>query len=186
MTDTLEMPKTPEVHERERSAPGERRWLKIAVVAFGLLSLGLGVALVAGVAADDTPDVPAEVTRVLDDFGTAYATADGDLFTSIVTEDYFFNERFYAADAVVPDFTTAGPRTERIVSSSTFQVERFGDVIVAGDGPWMVAVGEVWTDPFNRWDGVANYVMVDDGGEVKIATYDWVGVKVPVQPDFGN
>jgi len=188
MAHTLEMPKSPEVDERAGSAPGGSRWLKIAVLAFALLSLGLGIALVASVADDDaaTPDVPAEVTRLLDDFATAYATGDGDLYESIVTEDYFLSERFYEADTVTPDYTMAGPLIKRMVSSSTFRVERFGDVVVAGEGPWMVTVGEIWTDPFNRWDGVATYVMVDDGGGVEIATYDWVGVKVPVEVDFGD
>jgi hypothetical protein len=71
------------------------------------------------------------------------------------------------------------------VIRENFQIERFGEPIVAGDGPWFVTVGEVWIpDTFNRSEGTASYVIVDDGGTLRIAKYYWTGVKVAVDPDF--
>lgn len=207
MASTLEMPKSTDVQE-VAGRPSSPRWLWLAVVVLGLLSIGLGVALVAATDDDDTavpeatgvptieetndevssPAVPADVDQLLNDFGTAWKTADSDLFRSIATEDFFYNEDFYSPGAVAPDFSVGGPLFSMAngIDSSTFQVERFGEVIVTGDGPWVVSVGETWLDYANRWDGTATYLILDDGGTLKIDEYDWVGVSTPVQPDFGN
>ena len=49
-----------------------------------------------------------------------------------------------------------------------------------------MSVGETWFDVTNHWEGTATYLMVDDGGTIKIDKYDWAGIIIPVQPDFGN
>ena len=66
-------------------------------------------------------------------------------------------------------------------------VERFGDLTVTGDGPWMVAVAETWIpDKLNQVDGVAVYVVVDDNGTTKIDKYYFAGQRVPVEYDFDS
>lgn len=208
MTETLEMTEPPVVRTDDGSARSNR-WLWLAVVVLGLLSMALGAALVVATDSESVPEgtvvptaettadqestestavVPVEVEQVIDDVTTAWVTADEDLFRSIATEEFFYNEDFYSAGQVTPDFTASGPlfSMANAIDGSTWEVERFGDMIVAGDGPWVVTVGEVWFDYANRWDGVATYLLVDEGGTLKVDKYDWVGVGVPVQPDFGN
>jgi hypothetical protein len=172
--------------EQERSADRAARPRRVAAIVLAVVALGL-VTLVAGAfVLDDDSAAPTEVTVLLDEFATAYATEDTDLFGTIVTDDYTFTEDFYSAGEPTPDFSAAGPLHAALddIATSTWRVERLGDPIVVGDGPWFVSVGESWTDPFNRADGAAVYVVVDDQGTPKISRYFWAGVKIEVQPDF--
>ena len=166
--------------------PRQRRWVRAVVLVLVAASLGLFAIVAIGLIDGDSgsSELPAEAERVLEDFEAAAESEDADLFRSIITDDYFFAEDFYMPDGTDPDFSAAGPFSVSRIEWSTYQVERFGDAIVAGDGPWMVSIGEIWTDEFNRWDGTATYVLVDDAGQIKVNSYDWIGVKVPVQPDF--
>jgi hypothetical protein len=118
------------------------------------------------------------VAQLLDDFATAHAENDADLMQAIITDDYVSTVDFYRPGEVTADFTAVGPFSATTTGRLTYRIERFGEPIVAGNGPWFVTVGEVWIpDSFNRDDGTATYVVVDDGGTLKIAKYFWAGVK---------
>ena len=142
--------------------------------------------MVSGVLAEDDPAAPEGVTQLLEDFEIAYETENGDLLRAIVTDDYFFSEDFYSPGGTTPDFSAGGPVDVVADFGETLKsVERSGDLIVSGEGPWIVAVAESWTpDQFNRTDGTAIYVMVDDEGTMKIDNYYFAGVRVDVQADF--
>ena len=191
MNQTLSRPEPSSLGE-DHPRPKGNRWLLVAAIVLGLVSVGLAVAL-ANEASDDSAvtDLPPEVEQVLDDFSTAYATADSELMASIVTEDFFASEDFYSPGGTEPDFSFNAPKFSIVegVDNSSAQpvaVERFGDPIVTGDGPWVVSIGETWLDAFNRHDGTATYLIVNDDGVVRIHTYDWAGIEVPVEADFDN
>lgn len=160
----------------------------MAAILLGVVALGLTALVVFRNGSDDATVVPDEVSGVLDDFEAAYENGDAALLESIITEDFRFDEHFYVGDAATPAFSVGGPAFSAIdgVASSTWQLARFGEPIVTGSGPWFVTVGETWTDPANRYDGTAGYVIVDDGGDPRISIYWWSGVKVDVLPDWAD
>jgi hypothetical protein len=162
------------------------RTLKASVVVLALLALVLAAALVVNATSDDDSAAPTEVTDLLDDFALAYENRDVELFETIVIDDYSFVEDFYASTEGSQDFTAAGPLHAALdnVRTSSYRVERFGDTIVAGNGPWIAAVGESWIDPFNQYDGAGLYTIVEENGTLEIAKYVWAGIKVEVQVDF--
>ncbi len=148
-----------------------------------LIVLGLGAVVAYNKVSGGDSAAPAEVTQLLDDFATAYEEKDVDLMQAIITDDFWLSEDFYRLGDVTLDSTVAGPFSPLMLTRSSYSVERFGEPIVAGDGPWFVTVGEVWIpDIFNRRYGTASYVIVDDGGTLKIAKYNWAGVTVAVEP----
>jgi hypothetical protein len=190
---TIEAERTEQVRALEQPvSDGARiRRLRVISAALALLALFLGAALVVAVMADDDSvdgNASDEVRQVLDDFATAFAEQDVELMESIITDDFFGTVDFYNPGTVEPAFTVGVTPTLllREVRDSTFSVERSGGLLVAGDGPWTIAARETWSDPSNREEGTRLYVVVNDDGVPKIATYYYAAVKVPIVPDFGN
>ena len=179
MTISLDRPPAAEMlRDEQKPLRNQNRWLKIAVAVLALVALAFGAVLAYNLASGDDSAAPDEVTRILDDFSTANAENDVDLMRSIITDDYVQTIDFYRPGELSPAFTSVGPFSESSTSRLTYQVERFGDPIVTGDGPWVVSVGETWMpDTFNRDSGTATYVIVDDEGALKIDKYYWAGVK---------
>ena len=107
---------------------------------------------------------------------------------SIITEDFLSNSDIYKPNTVKPVFTAAF--TPSSLSSevrvAAFDIERSGELLVAGDGPWVVAARETWSDRFNRDEGVRLYVIVDEDGTPKLAGYYYVGTLYDVIPDSGD
>ena len=178
------LPPTDVNRDEQSQSLNQNRWLKIAVAVLAVVALGFGAVIAYNAVSGDDSAAPVEVTQLLDDFATAYAENDADLMQAIITDDYFITQDFYMAGEATPHHTAAGPFNRVLLRSSTLRIERFGEPIVAGDGPWFVAVGENWVDSFNRYEGTADYVIEDDGGTLKIDKYYWAGVKVVVEPDF--
>ncbi|MCJ7781485.1 MAG: hypothetical protein MUQ27_11740 [Acidimicrobiia bacterium] len=52
-----------------------------------------------------------------------------------------------------------------------------------GCGPWFVSYPENWYLGAARYEGIAAYVVIVDGGAIKIANHYWVGF---VTYDFGS
>lgn len=123
---------------------------------------------------------PDDVAEVLDDYIAAWENQDVDGFRAVVTDDYALNEEILELDGprhpLVADVDYAADGVE----GTDYEVEFFGDMIVTGEGPWFVAVGETWIDRFNRLDGTANYVIVDEAGTLKISDHYWAGVRLPI------
>ena len=176
----------------QNGADGARlRRLRIAAAVLAVLVIALGAALVGVLVSDDdgvTGTAPDEVIQVLDDFATAFDEQDPELMESIITEDFSGTVDFFVPDATDPSFSVGVTPSLllREVRQSGFSVERSGDVLVAGDGPWAIATLETWSDPLNLEHGTRIYVVVDDDGVPKLAGYYYVAIKVPVVPDFEN
>lgn len=190
---TIEADRTQQAHSLEQPGSDEARVrrLRVIAVALALVALVLGATLVAVVVTDDDSangSAPDDVRQVLDDFATAFAEQDVALMESIITDDFSGSVDFYNLGTVEPAFTVGVTPTLllREVRESAFTVERSGDLLVAGNGPWTIAARETWTDPSNLEEGTRIYVIVDEDGTPKLASYYYVTVKVPVVPDFGN
>lgn len=180
MTISMDRPDSSDVQaERAESARQQTRGLKIAIVVLAVVALGLGAVVAYNVVSGDDSAVPDGITQVLDDYATALETGDDDLFRSIVTDDYSHTEDLYRPGELTPVFTSVG--TGGVENAAGWRIERFGEPIVAGDGPWIVSVGESLIDPSNQADGTSVYVIVDENGTLKIAKYYWAAVKVDVQ-----
>ena len=188
MTISEDLLDTSEAADRQaESARQQNRGLRIAVVVLALCALGLGAVVIRDVVSGDDAAVPEEITQLLEEFETAYDTNDGDLFRSIISEDYFLTDEFYQPGDRTPNYTVAGPDYVGVRGVETYgwQVERLGEPIVTGDGPWFVAVGEKWTEPpFTDTVGTATYTNVTENGAMKIAKYYWAGVYDPVEHEF--
>ena len=189
MATTMERPAAVEDHhETGERADEHNRKLKVALVVLAIIALGMGIALVAATAGDGS-DVPSEVQAVLDEFERATEEEDIEALTSIVTDDYYFNQVYYRAGEEEPEYTRAGDIgsvQSRFVMTQGLLLQRAGDPVVEGDGPWIVTVEEKYADNFSLFEGIGIYTVVDEGGVAKIATYDWSGVITPLDPQWGD
>ncbi len=190
MATTMEgpAPAQREVHETEERADKHNRNLKVALAVLAIIVLGVGIALVAATAGDGS-DVPSEIQAVLDDFERATEEEDIEALTAIVTDDYFFNQVYYRAGEEEPEYTRAGDigsAQSRFVTTQELLIQRVGDPVVEGEGPWIVTVEENYSDKFTLFEGTATYTVVDEGGVTKIETYEWTGVITPLDPQWGG
>lgn len=190
---TIEADRTNRAHSIAQSHPdgSQIRLLRVIAAVLAILTLALGAALGIVLVGDDdggAGTAPDDVIQVLDDFATAFDEQDVELMESIITEDFFGTVDFFTPDTAEPAFTVGVSRSVllREVRNSTFSVERSGDLLVAGDGPWVIAARETWRDPSNLEDGTRIYVIVDDNGAPKLAGYYYVTVKIPVVPEFAD
>ena len=190
---TIEADRTEQAQSVVQSHPdrSQIRLLRVIAAVLAMLTLALGVALVIVLAGDDdgaADTAQDDVIQVLDDFATAFDEQDVELMESIITEDFSGTVDFFNPDTAEPAFTVGVSRSVllREVRDSTFSVERSGDLLVAGDGPWAIAARETWRDPSNLEEGTRLYVIVDDNGTPKLAGYHYVTVKIPVVPEFAD
>jgi hypothetical protein len=102
------------------------------------------------------------------------------------TEDFSSTAELHNPNTIEPAFI-AGMGYENFryeVRAQAWNVERSGELLVAGEGPWIVAARETWSDRFNRDEGTRLYIVVDEAGTPKIAGYYYVGISYDVIPDF--
>lgn len=190
---TIEADRTERAQSIAQSHPdgSQIRLLRVSAAVLAILTLALGAALVIVLAGDDdgaADTAPDDVIQVLDDFASAFDEQDVELMESIITEDFSGTVESFNPDTAEPAYTVGVTRNVllREVKDSTFGVERSGELLVAGDGPWAIAARETWRDPSNLEEGTRIYVIVDDNGTPKLASYYYVTVKVPVVPEFAN
>ncbi|MCP4961631.1 MAG: hypothetical protein GY925_20490 [Actinomycetia bacterium] len=179
-----------------RDNPQIRR-LRIVASVLAILALTLGAALIATTVADDDNDndndhvtgIPDDVIQVIEDFETGFEEHDDELLQSILTEDFSSTSDIYFPDTVKPAYTV-GLEARTLVSEARTpemtDIELSSELLVTGDGPWVVAARETWSFPTRRDEGVRLYVVVDEDGTPKLAGYYFVAVKFDVIPDSGN
>lgn len=54
-----------------------------------------------------------------------------------------------------------------------------GDPLVVGDGPWVVAVEEDWSDRHNHLTGIATYLIVRASDGLRVESKHFVGEQIP-------
>ncbi len=170
---------------RPPEAPRRGRLLPVAVVILTLAVMALGAWIIYDATRSPSSALTPEIEQLLDDYLLAWENQDASALRATVTEDYLLNEYIYE---VGEDGVSMVERVEDDVRGVItlgflfeWQTEQVGEAIVTGDGPWFVSVGENWVTPkgwfFTRYDGMASYVIVDDGGTLKIANHSWAGLR---------
>ena len=170
----------PYVHT-EAPTTGRSRWLVVLTIALAVLVVAMGAWIVYDLMTQ--PSVPGEVEAVVQDYVAAWE-ADDAAITALVTEDFQLNRYHYRPDATAPGGVTwdllvtddIDGVVNDLIPLVDWQVETGGDWIVTGDGPWYVSVVETWTFGDAVYEGIATYLVIDDGGAYRIANDTWVGL----------
>lgn len=122
---------------------------------------------------NDEPEnaVPDDVWSVVEDYSAAWNDYDGAVFLATVTDDYVF----VAGESEVDRDSQAGYIGEGSLANSGWSAAVIGDPIVAGDGPYDVAITNLVTMNGTATEGLSMVTVVDDGGEMKVAEHIWMG-----------
>jgi hypothetical protein len=128
--------------------------------------------------------IAAEIDHLLDDYVAAVNAYDGAAFRAVITDGYMYYGQSYVdpllansisgleiytldADGMIADIEESHPGRE-------LQVERLGELIVSGDGPWLVSqTVRTTTNDLPLFPGgvvgPANWTVVDEDGTLKVA-----------------
>ena len=175
----------PSIDEGTKAATGERRNGSAVVIAavLAVVVIALGTWIMYDRATSST--LPGEVEALIEDYLTAWENHDEQAIRAVVTDDYVLNEYLYIAGTDLADpekvklsYHVADDIDGVVHVGFTYdwQNELVGEPIVAGDGPWLVSYQENWFEGgTEHLDGIATYVVFDDGGTLKIANHYWTG-----------
>ncbi len=168
-----------EVDVRLEQARTRNRVLTIISAILALALVGLGSWILYDVASG--PTVPTEVNEVIDDYLQAWVGRDQEALRAATTEDFVINEYQYkwGVDEIILH-EIYNDDVEGIISIGflfPWEIELVGDLHVAGEDPWFVTVEENWAQNLWHYDGMATYVVIDDGGTLKIANHYWTGLR---------
>ena len=174
MTDTREV--ATEVATVETAAP-ERgvRWWIVAVI--GVVALAIGVLI--GNNLDGGRDT-SDPERAVDQYNTAWEENDPEALLAVVTDDFVEEYQYYSQpddQVVTSEDSWDASRAASYAEFSDYQIEVSGDAIVVGDGPWFVSVNESQAGDGSEYEGTATYVVVDDGGTLRLASKSWTGTR---------
>ena len=146
-----------------------------------LVTLLLMLFLIAGCSSDDgAADEPArsdEIEALIEGYLASWETKDEQALRSSVTDDFVLHEYIYRAETG-DLFVVIDDDADGIVNTGwgyDWENEIIGDSVVSGNGPWLVRHRESWQQQATRYDGIATYDVVDDGGTLKIARHSWAG-----------
>lgn len=152
---------------------GKVRRLTSAVIVLAVAFLALGAWVVYDYFANSESSVTGEVQTLLDDYTAAWNDHDGEAFLALVTDDYTFtSEEMFTGQ---PLTTTAAGQAMLIGAMGDFDIEVIGQPIMTGDGPWLVAQANRVTTESTEQDGISNFVVVDEGGTLLVASHIWSG-----------
>ena len=179
MTITTERPPADEL-----PSEGHRDRHRIVNVATAILAVAtvvLGGILLFGDDSGDGASMPSEVEQVLDQYLEAAATGDFEAFEAVVTPE--FRRPMYLGNLYggPPDRDVDDIEYFRDEYDGTrgYEIERIGDPIVRGDGPWFVSFAETWKA--TAWKGqlevISTYALVERDGTILIDDAYWVGVE---------
>ena len=163
---TVHPDQIPVSEQGDRDSSQVRR-LRIVAAVLAVLALTLGIAVVAtGDQDSGATNAPDDVIQLVEDFERAFEEQDVELIQSIITEDFSATAQLYNPDTAKPSFAVGlvSSTLTSEISAQAWNVDRSGDRLVAGDGPWVVAARETWSDRFNRDEGTPLYIIVDEDG----------------------
>lgn len=148
-------------------------WLT-AVLAVVVVALGAWIVY----DAVTEPAPPSDVEAAIEDFLAAYADQDETAMRDAATNDFTLLYDVYGLDPQNSDQVT---RIETIsddldgVIGIGFKFgwdnEITGDSIATGEEPWIVSQPEAWYLGSRVYEGMATYVVVDEGGDKKVLSY---------------
>lgn len=159
----------------------ERREQDSSKLAFVVGAL-VGLAVIVGASlvfdSESGSAIPTEIAEVIADFEYSIVTNDAATMEAVLTEDFFSSEYYFAQGADSMYLDESKDRAN-FIDDTTYapgwRLETMDDSIVVGDGPWYVSVHQAWIiEDLARWEGLATYTVVDQGGTKKIAHYQFV------------
>ncbi len=140
-----------------------------------LTAVVVAVLMATGTAGCDDGDerstaLSSEVQELVDAYTQTWNDDDGDAFLALVTDDYRFVSLLGDQDAEATAADISSPQ-----ASST--IGQVGDGIMTGDGPYYGSIVNEFVGPEDddRWTGISTFVVVDDGGVLKIAQHAYTG-----------
>ena len=174
MTDTREV--ATEVATVETVTPGRsvRPWIAAVIAVF---ALAIGVLI--GNNLDGGRDT-SDPERAVNQYNTAWEENDPEALLAVVTDDFVEEYHYYSQpddQVVTSEDSWDASRAASYAEFSDYQIEVSGDAIVVGDGPWFVSVNESQAGDGYEYEGTATYVVVDDGGTLKLASKSWFGTR---------
>ncbi len=135
-----------------------------------------------------------EIEQLLDEYNRIWSAADADAFKALLTDDYVHSGNTFLAGADLsnPEQVSLSSRpggghdldqtiNRMMTYGSIYQIERIGEPIVSGDGPWFVSVAEDSAQGDAHCNGISTFVIVEEAGTLKVAyhfgacleTYEW-------------
>ena len=154
------------------------RLLMMIIMVLSVIVIGFAIWTV--IEATSGMAVPSEVSEVINDYVEAWEDRDSAAFRAVTTDDFVINEYQYRR---TPDGVTlyevVNDDVEGVLSIGflfPWEVEQVGDMTVVGEDPWIVTVEENWAQNLWHYDGTATYVVIDDGGVLKVANHYWAGL----------
>ena len=140
-----------------------------AAIALGVVVLVVVAAPIVNDGGDTGSELPEEAAQLLDDYRDALVNQDVETFYASITDDFFFREYYYGAathtlwtDWVVEASGTPSEAARDMEFDDPIELIEVRDVVVSGDGPWVVTANEIWEREGGirfRWDG--NFTRVD-------------------------
>ena len=89
---------------------------------------------------------------------------------AVVTDDFTFHSELDELDA-----TERAAAIDGVVESSGWVAAQTGDAVIAGDGPWYVALpNTISDDMMSPIEGLSVFTIVDDQGTLKLAEHTFV------------
>jgi hypothetical protein len=163
---------------------GRNRVPTVALIALGVVVLVVLAVVIVNNRDDTGSELPEEAAQLLDDYRDAWVNQDVETFYASITDDFFGREYFYGTDTHtlwkdwVDEAGTASGAARKLEFDDPLDLIEVRDVVVAGDGPWIVTAHEIWergNDFRFRWDGNFTRVIVQDAGAMKIASVLFAG-----------
>jgi hypothetical protein len=166
MAATVEAPPA----ERLETAERNNRGLVMTVIELAIALVALGAWVLFDQAAEPETATPQAVQELMDDYQAAWNNYDSDAFRAVTTEEYTHTN----GDFTSTRDTTAGT-IAHTASNADFQVERFGDLVVTGEGPYYVAVANRLHDDEGTEAGISTFVVVETNDGLKVAEHLVIG-----------
>ena len=167
MATTIDAPPA----ETTGRADHNNRGLIITIVVLAIALLALGAWAIYQQTAESETAAPAAVEELLADYYSAFNNYDGEAILALTTEGFVHDNGFRTYDQTGMAALVSGA-----LQGVGFRVEKVGDPIVAGDGPYYVAEVNHLTDASEATEhGISTFVVVDTSDGLKIASHIWSG-----------
>lgn len=148
---------------------GRLRAMTITVIVLAVALIGLGAWVIYDLVAESDTAVSGEIETLLDDYTTAWNDYDSEAFLALVTDDYTFE---------FADEVTGAEAQAMAISQGEFydgQVEKVGDPIMFGDGPFYVAQANHTSSTTVDMDGISMFTIVEEGDTFLIQSHVFIG-----------
>jgi hypothetical protein len=118
-----------------------------------------------------------EIEALIEGYLASWETKDEEALRASVADTFVLNEYVYSISGELRH--TVNDDADGVAEVGfgySWQNETVGESLVTGDGPWTVAHRELWQEQANQYDGIATYVVIDDGETLKITNHHWAGI----------